>query len=255
VPGSAAVTWTETVQLPDAGTVPPASATVVPFAKAVTVPPAHVVVPLGVAVFVTPPGSESVNAAPVKATPFGFVSVIVSVEGAPVEILEGENDLATVGGERTVKVPDPGATFDPPFAVVKAPAGIVFVYVPATAALTLTVTRQFPEAGIVPLKSDTVVPLAAAVTEPPAQVVAPPGAAVVVTPAGSVSVKDAPVNATALEFASVIVRTEELPSPTVLGANAFVTVGGFRTARVADAGLGLLIPSASTTEFAGMVFV
>ena len=105
------------------------------------------------------------------------------------------------------------------------------------------------------MKSDTVVLLATAVTEPPAQVVAPPGAAVVVRPAGRVSVNDVPVSATAFEFTSVIRSWEETPWPTVLAMNTFVTVGGFRTPRVADAGFGLLIASASTIEFAGMVFV
>jgi hypothetical protein len=121
------VTWTVTVQLPEAGTVPLERDAVVPFAAAVTVPPAHVVAPPGVAVLVTPPGSESVNAAPVRSTELGLVSVTVNTEAAPVAILEGENDLATVGGFRTVKVPDAGAAFEPPFDVVTAPAGIVFM--------------------------------------------------------------------------------------------------------------------------------
>jgi hypothetical protein len=112
-----------------------------------------------------------------------------------------------------------------------------------------------PDAGIVPLKRETVVLLATAVTEPPAQVVAPPGAAVVVTPAGSVSVKEAPVRATGFEFVSVIRSWEETPCPMVLAMKTFVTVGGFRTPRVAEAGFGFEMPSASTIEFAGMVSV
>jgi hypothetical protein len=100
---------------------------VVPFARAVTVPPPHVVAPPGVEVLVTPAGRASVNAAPVRAIEFGLVSVIVSADAAPVEILEGENDLATVGGARTVKVPEAGAVFEPPLDVFTAPAGRVLV--------------------------------------------------------------------------------------------------------------------------------
>jgi hypothetical protein len=55
-PAAVAVTFTVTVQLPEAGIVAPASATLAaPFA-AVTVPPAHVVVPLAEAVFTRPAG-------------------------------------------------------------------------------------------------------------------------------------------------------------------------------------------------------
>ena len=56
MPAIVAVTLTVTLQLPEAGMVAPASATLAaPFA-AVTVPPAHVVAPLAEAVFTRPAG-------------------------------------------------------------------------------------------------------------------------------------------------------------------------------------------------------
>lgn len=50
------VTFTETVHVPPAATVPPLKLTPPPFAAAVTVPPVQVVVPFGVAVFCKPVG-------------------------------------------------------------------------------------------------------------------------------------------------------------------------------------------------------
>ncbi len=82
-PAADAWTFTVTVQEPDAGMVPPESATLPPLAVAVTVPPAHVVAPAGVAVLVTFTGYVSVNAAPVIAVAFAFVSVIVRIDVSP----------------------------------------------------------------------------------------------------------------------------------------------------------------------------
>src|SRR4051812_23966300 len=53
-PEAEGTTFTVTVQAPLAGTVAPKSATLPPFAPAVTAPPAHVVAPAGVAVFRRP---------------------------------------------------------------------------------------------------------------------------------------------------------------------------------------------------------
>ena len=51
VAGVALVTFTVTVQLPEAGIVAPLRTTLVPLLAAVTVPPAHVVAPDADAVF------------------------------------------------------------------------------------------------------------------------------------------------------------------------------------------------------------
>ena len=67
-----------TVHEPPAGTVPPVSATLLPPFVAVTTPAPHVVAPEAEAVFTRPAGYVSVKAAPVAATAFGLLSVMVS---------------------------------------------------------------------------------------------------------------------------------------------------------------------------------
>src|SRR5690348_18006343 len=112
----------------------------VPLLAAVSVgAPPHVVAPLALAVLARFAGYVSVNAAPVTAVAFGFVSVIVSTLVSLVPIEVGENALATVSGPSTVSVADAAAAFDPAFVEVTAPATRVFVYEPALAAETLTV--------------------------------------------------------------------------------------------------------------------
>ena len=90
----------------------------------------------------------SVKAAPVIAVVFGLVIVIVSVDvpfnGMPV----GENDLAMVGGSKTLSVALAAAVLEPPL-VVSAPAGILFKYEPATVDVTLSVIIQVLPAGMV----------------------------------------------------------------------------------------------------------
>ena len=67
--------------------------------------------------------------------------------------------------------------FAPAFVDVRPPAAMLLLYVPAVALVTLTVTVQLPDAGIVPPESATLLALLFAVTAPP-QVVAPLAAAV-----------------------------------------------------------------------------
>ena len=109
---------------------------------------------------------------------------------------------------------------------------------------------------MVPPESEMLVALASAVTVPPAQVVAPPGVDVVVRPDGKTSEKAAPVRATALELASVIVISEEAePSPIWVGENDFETAGAMLTFSVSEAGVALVTPSAFVSALAGIVFV
>ena len=115
------------------------------------------------------------KAAPVIAVAFGFESVIVSVEVAPIPIGFGAKDLVTAGCNSTVNVAVPPATI-PALVVVTLPVSLR--YEPAMALVTLTATVHEPLAGTVAPESATLVPLLAAVTVPPAQVVAPLAAAV-----------------------------------------------------------------------------
>ena len=116
-PVLAEVTFTVTVHEPLAGTVPDASATLPPLFAAVTLPAPHVVAPLAAAVLTRFAGYVSVKAAPVTATAFGFVSVIVRVDVPPAAIVAGENAFAIAGCATTVSVaPAPAAV--PEFVVV-----------------------------------------------------------------------------------------------------------------------------------------
>src|SRR5581483_1421356 len=97
----------------------------------------------------------------------------------------GPNALVTTGGLMTVNVAVLDATpLYPPVGKVTAPTGTVFGYDPPVLLVTLTVTVQLPEAGIVPPLIDTEFPPAAAVAVPPVQVVLAPGAEAFTSPAG-----------------------------------------------------------------------
>ena len=121
------VVFTVIVHDPLAGTVAPESTRLAPLLAAVTVPPTQVVVPEAEAVFTRPAGYVSVNAAPVTAVGFGFVSVIVRTLVSLVPIEAGVNDLATVSWLATTSVSFAATVLDPAFVVVRAPAAIVFV--------------------------------------------------------------------------------------------------------------------------------
>lgn len=138
---------------------------------------------------------------------FGFVSVIVNNESPLTATPVGENDLATVGGNSTVKGALAALRLVPPLDV-SPPAAKVLLNVPAVADVTLTVTVQVLFAGMVAPEIASDGPEATAVTVPRGQVVAPPGAAVFVTPAGYVSVKAATVISTAFGFVRETVNND-----------------------------------------------
>src|SRR6266849_3195130 len=136
---------------------------------------------------------------------FEFESVILSVEVAPGETIDGAKFLAIAGCVMTVSVDDAAAAVP---ALVVETGPVELRYEPAVALVTLTVTVHEPLAGTVAPESATLVPLLAAVTVPPAQVVAPLALAVFTRFAGYVSVNAAPVTAVAFGLVSVIVSTE-----------------------------------------------
>ena len=170
------------MQEPFAGTVPPDSATLPPPLGAVTAPP-QVVAPEADAVFTRPTGYVSVNAAPVAATGFGLVSVIVITLVSLVPMEPGTKPFVTASAELMVSEPLPATVLDPALAVVSAPIAMVLAYVPGVALVVFTVTVQEPLAGMVPPESATLAPPFAAVTAPP-QLVAPEADAVFTTLAG-----------------------------------------------------------------------
>jgi len=253
---AALVTFTLTVQEPEAGIVPPESATLVPLFAAVTVPPTHVVAPEGDAVFTRFEGYVSVNAAPVIAVvAFALLSVMVSTEVALGAKADGLKAFATVACESTVSDALPAAELDPALDVVTPPMAMLLAYVAGVPLVTFTVTVQEPEAGTVAPESATLVPLFPAVTLPPTQVVAPEGEAVFTRPSGYVSVKAAPVTAVAFGLVSVIVRTLASPVPTELGAKALPTARPESTLKTAVPATALEPAFAEVSDPAEMLLV
>ena len=183
-PAFALVTFTVTVHEPLAGTVAPESATLAPLLAAVTEPPTQVVAPLALAVFARFAGYASVNAAPVIAVAFGFVSVIVRTLASLVPMDAGAKALATVSPLSTVIDALAAAVLAPAFVVVRPPIAMVLLYVFAEALVTVTVTVHEPLAGMVAPESAALVPAFAAVTVPPAQVVAPEAGVAFTRPPG-----------------------------------------------------------------------
>ena len=98
------------------------------------------------------------NAAPVAATAFGLVSVMVRTEVSLVPIDAAANAFATESAAFTVSEAFAAAVLAPALAEVSAPAAIELLYVPGVALVTLTVTVHEPPAGMVPPESATLVP-------------------------------------------------------------------------------------------------
>lgn len=107
-PEAAAVTLTDTVQLPLAGMVSPVRLNEVSPAIGAKVPPvqpAPVILAVGGLATCTPEGNGSEKATCVRAVPaLGFVKVNVSVEVPPAPIVAGLKTLAIVGKEGVVQV-------------------------------------------------------------------------------------------------------------------------------------------------------
>ena len=97
------MTATLTLHEPLGGITPPARPMLAsPLAGAKL--PLQVLLAFGVVATLRFAGNASVNAAPVSATRFGFVSTSVSVETPEVVMLAGANDLAIVGFSSTCSV-------------------------------------------------------------------------------------------------------------------------------------------------------
>ncbi len=148
---------------------------------ATTVPPAHVVAPLAGLALTRFAGYVSVKAAPVIATAFELVSVMVRVEVPFTPIGFAPNAFETAGCAITKSVAEaPDAM--PALVVVTLP--VELRYEPAAAEVTFTVIVHAPLAGTVAPESARLLPPLAAVTVPPAQVVAPLAEPVFTRPAG-----------------------------------------------------------------------
>ena len=170
----AAVTVTDTEQLPPAGIVPPLSEKESMFPAMVPVPPQLLVNTEEAATLICPGvvGRVSEKATPVMSMAFGLVRVTVSSAVPFLAIWVGAKLLTAVGAawRVVVRVAPAEAPF-PALPVLTLP--VELAQLPATALVVFTVTVQLPPAGMVPPERAREEPLLAAVTVPPVQVVAP----------------------------------------------------------------------------------
>jgi hypothetical protein len=185
-PAVVPVTVTLNVQLPLAAIAPPASAIML-GAVVVTVPPPQPAAdPLGT---VSPAGSVSVTATPVKAVVvFGFVIVKVRTLVPPIGIVAASNDLVIDGGPTTVSV---AVLLVPPaplsFELI---APVVLFQTPVVEPVTVTLNEQPPLAASIP--PEKLMVLGEVVETMPPQAAAGPEVGTVI-PAGNVSVNETPV--------------------------------------------------------------
>ena len=258
-PTTELVTFTVIVQVADAPTLPPLSATLEPPAVAETLPLPHVVEAFGVAAMATFAGRASASAMPRSATaPLAVLAtVIVSVETPVGAIVAGLKALLSVTfGTETVSVAVAGVLLVAPCALVTAFAGIVLTWLPDATPLTVTLTVQVAPAATAPPVSATLVAPEAAVTEPLPHVVEAFGVAATSTPLGNASVTARLVSAAApvAVLAIVICRTEVPSSEIAAGVKALVSVtgGASCTTSVAVAGAAFVAPSVLETPPAGI---
>ena len=223
-------TFTDTVQLVLAATVPPERLMLPDPATAVAVPPQLLVKALGVAT-TNPAGRLSVNAIPFSVRPvLGFwmlnVSEVVPFKG----MLAAPKALVMVGGVATVKLAEAVLPV-PPLVEVTLP--VVFVYCPEAAPVTVTLNWHWLFVAMVaPLSA---IPVGEVVVSVPPQ----SGVEVfaTVSPVGNVSVKATPVSASTLAAGFVIVKVSEVVPFTgiVDGLKTLAIDGGASTLMLVEA--------------------
>src|SRR5450432_3412159 len=114
------------------------------------------------------------------------------------------------------------------------PAPLVYTFAAALVTSTLTVQVLAPTAAFTPLPPmvNVAVPATAVTVGVPPQLFTTFGAAAITTPAGSTSLKVSAVRAgEPAGFATVNVRVDVCPTPTLAGANALVSAGRLCTVR------------------------
>src|SRR5579871_1601670 len=175
-----------------------------------TAPPQLFVNPFGVEI-IRPDGKVSANATPSSATVLaaGFVTVKLSKVAPFTGMVDEPKDSPNDGGATTVRLAV--AVFPVP-ALNDVTAAVVFVKPPALLPVTLTETVHWlPAASEAPLSDRLPLPATAAATPP--QLFRSAFGAEITIPDGSTSLKDIPVNASALTAGLVIVKLREVVPP------------------------------------------
>ena len=233
-PSVVGVTSTVTIQDPFGGREPPVRETNPVPGAAETLPPQVLVTLLDVATR-SPGGIRSMNPMPARAVVvLGLVILNFIVGTAFCRTMVGVNDFAIMGGDITVKVPEPGVPGPPSVDEI---GPVVFKKTPPVGGLTSTIMVQDELA--VRLAPDNVREPApfAAVRVPPQRFIAFPGVAMTIPP-GKVSVNPTPFKVGplfGLGFVRVKVIFDVAPRMMLSGVKILVIVGGATHRRLADA--------------------
>ena len=146
---------------------------------------------------------------------------MVSAEEEPGGIGFDKKNLLILAPGRLVKVASAGSTLMTPFVVVTAPAGIVFVRLPLTVIVTLSVKVQRPDSGRLPPLNEKELSPGVPVRVPPHVPTLKLRGLARIMPAGILSVNSMPANAIVPGFSNSILMVEEEPPKTVNGLKPF----------------------------------
>ncbi len=228
-PVAVPVTLTEKVQEEPPAIVAEVSDTLPDPATAVIVPPPQLPArPLGVDT-TKPAGRESVNATPVRGTPFGLLIVKLRVVVPPTPMDAAPNTFVMTGGVglgggagRTVTE----ATDVLPVPPSEEPTVALLVFTPVVVAVTFTEKVQDPLPATLPPAKDMLPEPAIAVIVPAPQLPVRPLGVATTRPAGRVSVNAMPVSGVSFGSLTVNVLVVKSPTPRLAAPNDTVMVGG-----------------------------
>ena len=229
-PNEVGVTSTVTIQVPPGagGKEPPVRETNPVPGAAETLPPQVLFTLFGVPTR-SPAGSRSMNPIPARVVVvFALVMLNFIVDTPFCRTMIGRNDFSILGGDITVKVPEPDVPSPPSIDEI---GPVVFKKTPPVVGLTSTIMVQ--DESAVSLAPDNVREPApfAAVRVPPQRFIAFPGVAMTI-PGGNVSVNPTPFKVgplLGLGFLKVNVIFDVSPRIMLSGVKILVIVGGATT--------------------------
>ena len=168
-----------------------------------------------------PAGSESLKPMPLNGIFPVFWIAIVSAEEEPGGIGFDRKNLLILAPGRLVNVASAGSTLMTPLVVVTAPAGIVFVRLPLTVMVTLSVKIQRPEAGRLPALNAKELSPGVPVSVPPHVPTLKLSGVARIIPAGILSLNAIPDSASVPGLSNSILMVEAEPPKTVNGLKPF----------------------------------
>ena len=147
--------------------------------------------------------------------------MMVKAENEPAAIGFGAKDLLTLAPGKFVNEAATGSTFVTPFAVLTAPAGIVFVRLPFTVIVALSVRVHLPKGGRVPPLNEKELAPGVPLSVPPQVPTLKFTGLARIIPLGMLSVKAIPVSVTPPGLIKSILIVDAEPPKTWGGSNPF----------------------------------